>query len=440
MADGLPKVMQVEPAPRPFSIAIAYSRLPLPMTRADQMTVAHLISFFAARGHNVDFYALDNGEEIGPAHRQWLEDVCRSVHIFPHGPVRRLMGVMRGLLRGWPLQVGLFSNAAQTRAVREGLADVDIGYSYYIRSAETMRSLGRSRARISGPVTFLAMQLSQALNTRRMAEHFRNLKEKLLYSVETRLVRNYEPRVWSDFTRTVLIGQQDVDEIAAACRDKGLPEIDNVVFGPHGVDVDRFAPRDDVEEEPFTLVFNGVLRTYTNVDAITWFAANVWPLIRAGESRAKLLIVGRDPRPEVIALGELDGVTVTGEVPDPADYIARAAVCINPVQVGAGMQNKLIEFMAMRKAVVATTVANEGIRATPGDHLVIADDAQSFADAVLALLADPARRDSLAEAARNYILGHWTWEAHFLTLEAAMLAALEDSAPLQNALSSPQGD
>lgn len=210
------------------------------------------------------------------------------------------------------------------------------------------------------------------------------------------------------------------------------------MLGPYGVDVDRFAPRIAIEEEPFTLVFNGVLRTYTNVHAITWFAENVWPLVRAGEARTKLLIVGRDPRPEVIALGDLDAVTVTGEVPDPADYIVRAAICINSAQVGAGIQNKLIEFMAMRKAVVETTVANEGIRATPGDHLVIADDARSFAD--LALLADPARRDSLAEAARNYILRHWTWEAHFLTLEAAMLKALEDSTPPQNALSSPEGD
>ena len=196
----------------------------------------------------------------------------------------------------------------------------------------------------------------------------------------------------------------------------------------------------DIAEEPFTLVFNGVLRTYTNVHAIVWFAENVWPLVRAGEARAKLLIVGRDPRPEVLALAALDGVTVTGEVPDPADYIARAAVCINPVQVGAGMQNKLIEFMAMRKAVVATTVANEGIRATPGDHLVIADDARSFANSVLALLADPARRDRLAEAARAYILKSWTWEAHFLTLEAAMLDALEDSESPENALSSSHGD
>ena len=135
----------------------------------------------------------------------------------------------------------------------------------------------------------------------------------------------------------------------------------------------------------------------------------------------------------------LDGVTVTGEVRDPADYIARATVCINPVQVGAGMQNKLIEFMAMRKAVVATSVANEGIRATPGEHLVIADDAPAFADAVLALLADPDRRTGLAAAARDYILESWTWEAHFLTLEADMLAALQDSVESENALSTPDG-
>jgi len=440
MAAGLPKRMQVEPAARKLAVAIAYSRLPLPMTRADQMTVAHLVAFLAARGHAVDLYVLDNGEAIAPHQRAWLDEVCRSVSVFPHGLARRLWGVCTGLLRGLPLQVGWFSNGGQTRAVRAGLARVDVGYSYYIRSAQTMRGRGRTRRHPSGPVTFLAMQLSQALNTRRMAQHYRDWKEKLLYAVETRLVRNYEPRVWSDFTRTVLIGQQDVDEIAAACRERGLAEIDNVVFGPHGVDVDRFAPRTDVAEEPFTLVFNGVLRTYTNVHAITWFAEHVWPLVRADEPRAKLLIVGRDPRPEVLALAELDGVTVTGEVADPADYIARAAVCVNPVQVGAGMQNKLIEFMAMEKAVVATSVANEGIRAAPGEHLVIADDARAFADAVLALLADPARRAALARAARAYILEHWTWEAHFLALEAAMIEAIDDSAGGQNALSSADGE
>lgn len=426
-SSAVPGPMQTGRSNRTLSIVIAYSRLPLPMTRADQMTVAHLIAFLAGRGHAVDLFVLDNGEPITPEQRAWLEAHCRSVRIFRHGPLDHVISTLAGLALGRPLQIGWFTNARQIRAVRRALDAADVGYCYYIRSAETMRGAGAPAGGRGRPATFLAMQLSQSLNTRRMARHYRNMRERVLYTVESRLVRGYEARVWRGFTRTVLIGRNDVEEIRAACRERGLAEIDNVVFGPHGVDIRRFSPRGG-EEEPFTLVFNGVLRTYTNVDAIIWFAGEAWPLIAAAEPRARLLVVGRDPRPEVRALAQIPGITVTGEVPDPADYIARAAVCINPVRAGAGMQNKLIEFMAMAKAVVATPVANEGIGAAPGEHLVTAEIPREFADAVLALLADPARRRELGRAGREFIERNWTWEAHFLKLEAAMIEALGEEA------------
>ena len=95
--------MAVEPAPRPLSIAIAYSRVPLPMTRADQMTVAHLIAFLSARGHEVDLYALDTGEPMTPEQQAWLSDHCRSVNLFPHGLGRSLVGVLSGLRKRFPL-------------------------------------------------------------------------------------------------------------------------------------------------------------------------------------------------------------------------------------------------------------------------------------------------------------------------------------------------
>lgn len=420
-AGNLPGKMNVEASPAPFAIAIAYSRSPLPMTRADQMTVAHLIAFLAARGHQVDLYALDTGEGISDLQRDWLKTHCRTLTLIPHGKLANLWGVLRGLLRLWPLQVGWFLNSRQRRAIRAGLDKVDLGYCYYIRSAEALRGEKTRRP------LFLAMQLSQALNTRRMVAHYRNLKEKLLYTVESRLLRGYEARVWRDFTRCVLIGEQDVAEIRGLCREQGLPEIDNVVFGPHGTDISRFAPRADLTPEPCSLVFNGVLRTYTNVHAITWFAAKVWPLIKARSPQATLMIVGRDPRPEVQALADQPGIIVTGEVKEPADYIARAAICIDPVQAGAGMQNKLIEFMAMAKPIVATTVANEGIGATPGDHLILADEPQAMADEILALFDDPARAASIGAAARRFVEETWTWEAHFLKLEAAMQDVIAES-------------
>ena len=419
---NLPGEMQVEPAPRKFAIAIAYSRTPLPMTRADQMTVAHLISFLSARGHEIDLYGLDIGEPMTKTQQAWLAERCRSVHLKSHGLLRSALGAFLGLLQGFPLQVGWFLNRAQRSAIAKRIKDVDIGYSYYIRSAETMRRIYPAKP------TFVAMQLSQSLNTRRMVTHYRNLKEKLLYTVESRLVRNYEARVWRNFSRTVLIGEQDVAEIRAICREKNLPEIDNVFFGPHGTDISRFAPREDVTPDPCSMVFNGVLRTYTNVHAITWFAAHVWPLIKSAEPKASLMIVGRDPRPEVVALGQMEGITVTGEVENPADYISKAALCIDPVQAGAGMQNKMVEFMAMGKPIVATTVANEGIGAEPGAHVILADAAEDMAKEILELFADPDRAATIGAAARQFVEQNWTWEAHFLRLEAEMLDAIDELA------------
>lgn len=409
--------MRVARAPRALSIVFCYSRLPLPMTRADQMTVAHLLEFLAARGHRVHLFALDNGEPMGAAERGWLEARCASLSIVPHGRVRRVACLIAGIARGLPLQVALFDNPAQKRAARKALGSADLGYCYYIRSAEALRGCTHVKP------TVLGMQLSQALNTRRMAAHYRNAVQRAIYAIESRLVRGYEAQVWRGFTRTVLIGARDLEEVRAACRERGSPDIDNAVLIPHGADLTRFAPR-PAPPEPATLAFCGVLRTYTNVHAILWFADNVWPLIRRARPDARLLVIGRDPRPEVQTLGRRDGITVTGEVPEPADWLARAAVCIDPVQAAAGMQNKMLEFMAMAKPVVATPEANEGIGATPGMHFVTAGTAGAFAEAVLALLADPERAAALGRAARAFVEAHWSWEAHFLKLEEEMLRAV----------------
>jgi len=420
---GLPMTMQVEPAAETFRITIVYGRLPLPMKRADQMTVAHLIAFLKARGHEVDLLTLDDGERLAPEHEAWLRAHCRTLTVMPQGRRRSLLGMMRGLAKRLPLQVGWFSNDDQRDAVRRILAEgrADVVYCYTIRGAESIRGLPRGNA-----VTFLAMQVSQSLNTRRMMETFTTLRDKLIFSTEARLVRRYEAHVWQDFDRVVLIGERDVEEVRQVCREYGQPEVGNWVYGAHGVDIGRYVPRGREVVEPNMLVFSGAMGTNTNANAAIWFAEHVFPKIRAEVPDARLMIVGRNPRPAVTALGSRPGVTVTGEVPDPADYIARAAVCVNPVMAGAGMQNKLLEFLAMAKPTVATTVANEGIRATPGEHLIIADAPDEFARQTVALLRDEARAASLGLAGRRYVQENWTWEAHWLRLEANMLAALKE--------------
>jgi polysaccharide biosynthesis protein PslH len=425
---ALPGAMEVPRSPRPLTIALVYSRLPLPMDRADQMTVAHLIAFLARRGHTVDLWTLDNGEAITPEQRAWLERHCRRVETFRHGRLRQLLGAARSLLVGLPLQCGWFANPWQTAAVRAACAGgaYDLAYAYLIRSAEAVRRLPGPPA--SRPVTYLAMQVSQALNTRRIFQRSIRLRDKLIYGLEYALTRRYEARVWADFSRVVLIGRQDVQAVEALCRKAGRAPVDNYVYGPHGVDLRRFAPGDGDRVEPATVVFSGVLKTNTNIDAITWFVTRVWPLVTAARPQARLLIVGRSPGPAVRRLARTGGVELVGEVPDVAPFLTRATVCVNPVRACAGQQNKLLEYMAMAKAIVATSFANEGIGATPGRHFLVADEPRAFADRVLLLLDDPARRAELGAAARAFVSAQWTWEARFLELERSFYDALDGQA------------
>ncbi len=444
--DRLPRPMRLEPAPRPLSILFLYSRLPLPMTTGDELTVAHLLEFLHARGHRVDFVTLaSNRPRLAPAHEEWLRNRCRRLEIVPHGRLGGLLRAARGWLRGWPAQIGYLHSPAQLARARALLArqPYDLAYAYYVRSAEVLRlACGRV------PVTFLALQLSQTLNTGRLSETAASWPERLFYRFESRRMGRYEARVWRHFTRTVLIGEKDREAIAAMCRRHGEPEIDNVVFGPHGVDTERFAPRDPELEEPATVVMSGVMRYAPNVEAALWLVREVWPRIRAARPEARLFLVGRDPAP---ALRELDGeagIAVTGTVPDPADYMARATVCVAPIRAAAGLQNKLLEYMAMGRAVVATPVANEGIAARDGRELLLAETPEDFAAAVLALMEDAGRRRRLGTAARRFVLERWTWEGPFLALERAFYEALgsrgEEDVAVEGggaeAAASPAGD
>lgn len=421
----VPRPMRLDPAPVALDILFLYSRRTLPMARADEMTVAHLLAFLAARGHRVDFVSLKGkGERLRPEHQRWLEAQCRSVRFVEQSRFAALWQAGIGLLRGWPLQTGYFYVPTQPAAARTLAAErrYDLAYAYLGRSAEALRAVGSLV-----PARVLALQVSQTLNTRRLAQNAAHLIERLLYRFESWRMAAYEARIWQIADRTVLIGEKDRQAIEEACRQHGQPVIDNVVFGPHGVDVERFKPRPEAEE-PDTVVMSGVMRVATNVAAALWFLTQVWPKIRAVRPEARFFLVGRDPTPALLAHHGKEGVEVTGTVDEPADWIARATVCVVPIRAAAGLQNKLLEALAMGKATVATPEANEGIQAAAGRDLLLAGPPEAFAATVLDLLADAPRRRALGEAGRDFIEAKWTWEAPFLILEQSFLALRDERA------------
>ncbi len=186
---------------------------------------------------------------------------------------------------------------------------------------------------------------------------------------------------------------------------------------PNAADVERFQPRpSDPPADGRTVLFFGLLSTVPNVDGIRWFVREIWPRIAAARPGARCQVIGARPPPEVLALAG-PGVEITGFVEDLRPHLAAAATVVVPLRVGGGTRLKIVEGMAMGKAVVSTSLGAAGIEAEPGRDLLIADEPAAFADAVLRLLGDPAAGARIGVAARKLAVERYAWSAAGRALE-----------------------
>jgi glycosyltransferase involved in cell wall biosynthesis len=365
------------------------------------MTVERMLRFLAARGVAVDLVCFVENEAEDRALRSELGSVCRQIATVRLPRWRSYASTALSLPGRAPMQVAYYRSPEMARLVRERVAKerYDLAYVHLIRMAEYARGLPLPKV--------IGLQISQALNLERMVAHVGDPARRLFYRVETEKVRPYEAALCRDFDRVFLVGERDIEELA-----KTAP-VGNAIVQPHGQDVPPLARLREARRETGAIVMSGVMATYTNVNAATWFAREIFPRIERAVPEASFWIVGRGPQREVKALARPPRVVVTGEVPDVYDWLLRAEVGVAPLRIGAGMQNKLVQAMASELPVVATNLANEGIGAAADAQLLLRDEPEAFADAVIGLLRDGAARERLGRAARAFVEQHWTWDAHF---------------------------
>jgi sugar transferase (PEP-CTERM/EpsH1 system associated) len=179
---------------------------------------------------------------------------------------------------------------------------------------------------------------------------------------------------------------------------------------PNGVDTNIFNKMDEQQEIANRIIFTGTMNYYPNIQAVLFFARECWPRIQAQIPEATWQIVGKSPPPEVAQLAELSGVTVTGAVSDIKPYLAAASVAIAPLLIGSGTRLKILEALAMHKAVVSTSVGCEGLAVETGKHLSVADQPDLFAQEVIDLLHHPEKRVALGNAGRALVEAEYSWE------------------------------
>ena len=227
--------------------------------------------------------------------------------------------------------------------------------------------------------------------------------EKLIYGISYMMTKIYERGIYKKFDACLVVTQQDKDLLTSLC-----PQINCLVL-PNGVDTEYFSPTDVREEFP-SLVFVSDMSGRPTIDNVLYFYNIIYPLIRKEVPQVKLYLVGRNPAKEIAKLASDQSVIVTGYVDSVKPYLAKSSIFIAPMILGTGIKNKVLEAMAMGKCVVTTSIGAQGINATSGEDIVIADDPKEFAAWVIKLLKDSQLRKTLGDNARKVIEAKYTWK------------------------------
>lgn len=387
-----------------MKIVVVAPRFPFPLDKGDRLTIYHLLKFFSER-HQVSLVCFLEPEQ-DPAWVEKVQPFCERVEIVPLSKPRAYANCLLGLPGSTPMQMQYYSDERVHQAVRDVVADVqpDLLYAHTIRMGQYIEPL-RDYTRV------LAMQISMTLNYRRLAERADNPLSKLFFGLEHRKVRAYEAEFARKFDKILLISKHDLDAIHQKT------PLTNVFYSPHGVDFEFFSPDESAVKEPQSLIFTGNMNYAPNVDAALYFYREIFPLVREQVPGVRFSIVGADPAPEIAAMADDEAVTVTGRVPDLRTYMNSAQVAIDPLRIGAGLQNKVLEGMSMGLPMVITSIANEGIQAIPDQNILIGDTPEAFAAQTIKLLQDAQLRTQMGKAARQFIVEKWSWEKHFGDLE-----------------------
>jgi glycosyltransferase involved in cell wall biosynthesis len=202
---------------------------------------------------------------------------------------------------------------------------------------------------------------------------------------------------------------------------------------PNGVDLEYFQPQAQ-ERDLLRLVFTGKMSYHANIAAVEDLVLKIMPQVWVQQPDARLYIVGKDPAPAVQALGTTHGVIVTGSVPDLRPYLAQAAVAVSTVRYGVGIQNKVLEAMAMGTPVVCSAQANSALKTQNGENILVGDTPEAIAQHILDLLASAEKRAAIGQAGRQYVEQYHSWNS-----AAARLEALYEAAQTTAAASLPRG-
>jgi sugar transferase (PEP-CTERM/EpsH1 system associated) len=376
-------------------------RFPYPPDKGDKIRSFHLLKHLSQR------YRIHLGtfidDEMDRKYLERVRDMCAETCFLDLYPRSARIRSLSGLLSGRPLTLPYYHDKRLQAWVSNLLETRPIGTILVLSAA-------------------MAQYVSHATNVRRVMDFVDIDSDKWMqyattitwpmswiYRRESKLLLDYEKQIARLFNSATFVSETEANLFKRLA-----PEVaTKVTYFNNGVDADYFSPQ-NIYLNPYSagidaLVFTGAMDYWANIDAVQWFANNIFSAIRLQLPKVKFYIVGARPSAAVMALADLPGIIVTGSVPDVRPYLAHASMAVAPLRIARGIQNKVLEAMAMGKTVVASPQAIEGINAHPDRDVVVANDESDFSNRIIKLLQN-GTNPAVGHAARARVLEDYNWK------------------------------
>jgi sugar transferase (PEP-CTERM/EpsH1 system associated) len=374
-------------------------RVPYPPDKGDRIRCFHVLRFLAARA-DVSLACLAD-EPVDAEVEAALRRLCRELAVVPLDR-RRWLRAAASLATGGTVSEGAFRSPRLASTLRSWAQESRFDAALASASSVAPYLMEPWLRDVPAVVDFMDVDSQKWLDYSASSRPPRSW----LYRLEGARLRRLERRLSGWARAVLLVTEAEADLYRQVCPEGRGHAVTN------GVDFDYFAPppAGAAEEEPGRCVFVGAMDYEPNVDGAGWFCREVWPEVRRRRPDARLALVGRRPAPEVQALARTAGVEVVGSVPDVRPHVARASVTVVPLRIARGVQNKVLESLAMGKATVVSPPPLEGLRAAPGEHLLLARSPADWIESLTRLFEAPALRRRLGAAGRAFALENHCWE------------------------------
>lgn len=381
------------------------SRIPYPLEKGDKLRAYHQIRFLN-QSHDVHLCVISSQKLTADAKKE-LRKITKELYVYESKKISVLLNLMVSFFSGLPIQVGYFFNSGGHYFIHQIIQKIkpDHIFVQLLRMSEYVKTYSDI------PKTLDYMD-SFSMGMQRRKEKASGIK-KMLFAMENNRLTKYEKEIFPFFNHHFIISQQDKDTLNFSGSEK-------IHIVPNGVDDTFFTPNKSIEKK-YDLIFTGNMSYPPNVAAVELIVKKILPIIWQSKPNCNFLIAGAEPSSTVKALAS-DRVIVTGWMDDIRDAYNEGRIFLAPLNIGTGLQNKLLEAMSMELPCITSALANNALAAEPNQEVLIGETPQEYAKLVLQLMENPSLQNELAISGKNFVVKNFHWESIIQKMEEIMFS------------------